>query len=100
MESRVQEALVVSADECALVDALSAAARPPPSGHGEGQTPHAASFFEGFVLKGIRVDSVQPGALDCSFAVPPRLTVSRRRSDPLRRPPLHLINRPDKSRSA
>ncbi|KAG8058876.1 hypothetical protein GUJ93_ZPchr0002g25546 [Zizania palustris] len=77
MESRVREALVVSADECALVDALSsaaAAARPPPSGHGEGQTPHAASFFEGFALKGIRVDSVQPGALDCSFTVPPRLT--------------------------
>ncbi|KAK1271723.1 hypothetical protein QJS04_geneDACA007597 [Acorus gramineus] len=32
------------------------------------------SFFEGFTLKGIRVDRIEPGFLSCTFRVPPRLT--------------------------
>ncbi|XP_006647247.1 acyl-coenzyme A thioesterase 13-like [Oryza brachyantha] len=77
--SRVRQALAVSAHERSLVDAVSSApAATPPSASGdvgEGHPPpHAASFFEGFVLGGIRVDSVQPGLVDCSFTVPSRLT--------------------------
>ncbi|XP_020576541.1 uncharacterized protein LOC110022090 isoform X2 [Phalaenopsis equestris] len=33
-----------------------------------------ASFYEGFALRGVRVDSISPGRLSCSFKVPPRLT--------------------------
>ncbi|KAI3450305.1 hypothetical protein Pfo_006970 [Paulownia fortunei] len=40
--------------------------------------PHQAhletSFYEYFILRGIRVDLVQPGSISCSFKVPPRLT--------------------------
>lgn len=32
------------------------------------------SFYEDFALRGIRVDSVQPGFVSCTFRVPPRLT--------------------------
>ncbi|KAF0891974.1 hypothetical protein E2562_011350 [Oryza meyeriana var. granulata] len=71
--SKARHALAVSAHECSLVDAFSSTAAPP-SGDGEGHPPHAASFFEGFALGGIRVDSVQPGVVDCSFTVPSRLT--------------------------
>jgi hypothetical protein len=74
--SKARQALAVSAHECSLVDAVSSAATPPTADDGEG---HAAGFFEGFVLGGIRVDSVRPGLVDCSFTVPSRLTVSRRR---------------------
>lgn len=35
-----------------------------------------ASFYEGFALRGLRVESISPGYLSCSFKVPPRLTVS------------------------
>lgn len=38
--------------------------------------PHIdSSFYEYFVLRGIRVDRVQPGSITCSFKVPHRLTV-------------------------
>lgn len=37
--------------------------------------PHAPSFYEYFVLRGIHLDRVEPGSLSCSFKVPPRLTV-------------------------
>ncbi|MED6170065.1 hypothetical protein PIB30_027245 [Stylosanthes scabra] len=33
-----------------------------------------SSFYEHFILRGIRVDRVQPGLVSCSFKVPPRLT--------------------------
>ncbi|KAJ4807584.1 Acyl-coenzyme A thioesterase 13 [Rhynchospora pubera] len=33
-----------------------------------------ASFYEGFALRGIRVQRIQRGFLCCSFTVPPRLT--------------------------
>ncbi|KAG6488847.1 acyl-coenzyme A thioesterase 13-like [Zingiber officinale] len=33
-----------------------------------------ASFYEGFALRGIRVDHIRPGFLSCSFRVPARLT--------------------------
>uniref|UniRef100_A0A0E0K0E3 Acyl-coenzyme A thioesterase 13 n=1 Tax=Oryza punctata TaxID=4537 RepID=A0A0E0K0E3_ORYPU len=73
--SKARQALAVSAHECSLVDAVSSAATPPSVDDGEGQPPpHAASFFEGFALGGIRVDSVRPGLVDCSFTVPSRLT--------------------------
>lgn len=32
------------------------------------------SFFEGFALRGIRVESIHPGHILCSFTVPARLT--------------------------
>ncbi|KAA3489659.1 Acyl-coenzyme A thioesterase 13 [Gossypium australe] len=32
------------------------------------------SFYEDFALRGIRVDSVRPGFVSCTFRVPPRLT--------------------------
>ncbi|EEF41844.1 acyl-coenzyme A thioesterase 13 [Ricinus communis] len=32
------------------------------------------SFYEDFVLRGIRVDRVEPGFVSCTFKVPPRLT--------------------------
>ncbi|CAK8537712.1 unnamed protein product [Lathyrus sativus] len=35
-----------------------------------------SSFYEHFVLTGIKVDKVQPGFVSCSFKVPPRLTDS------------------------
>ncbi|KAK4419858.1 Acyl-coenzyme A thioesterase 13 [Sesamum alatum] len=40
--------------------------------------PHRAhqesSFYEYFILRGVRVDRVQPGSISFSFRVPPRLT--------------------------
>ncbi|KAL6282833.1 hypothetical protein ACE6H2_013762 [Prunus campanulata] len=30
-------------------------------------------FFESFILKGIKVDLLEPGRIVCSFKVPPRL---------------------------
>ncbi|XP_052187193.1 uncharacterized protein LOC127797973 isoform X2 [Diospyros lotus] len=33
-----------------------------------------SSFFEDFILKGIRVDRVEPGLVTCTYKVPPRLT--------------------------
>ncbi|CAL0307759.1 unnamed protein product [Lupinus luteus] len=33
-----------------------------------------SSFYEHFILTGIRVDRVQPGFISCSFKIPPRLT--------------------------
>ncbi|KAI0498417.1 acyl-coenzyme A thioesterase 13 isoform X1 [Dendrobium catenatum] len=33
-----------------------------------------ASFYEGFALRGLRVETISPGYLSCSFKVPPRLT--------------------------
>ncbi|EPS64294.1 hypothetical protein M569_10488, partial [Genlisea aurea] len=40
--------------------------------------PHAAhvepSFYEYFVLRGVKVEQSQPGFISCSFKVPPRLT--------------------------
>lgn len=40
-----------------------------------------ASFYEGFALRGIRVDHIHPGFLSCTFRVPARLTVSRLPAD-------------------
>ncbi|KAL0389100.1 UNVERIFIED_CONTAM: hypothetical protein Scaly_0267100 [Sesamum calycinum] len=37
--------------------------------------PHLlSSFYEYFILRGVRVDRVQPGCISLSFRVPPRLT--------------------------
>ncbi|KAG9157792.1 hypothetical protein Leryth_025929, partial [Lithospermum erythrorhizon] len=33
-----------------------------------------SSFYERFILHGIRVDRLQPGFISCSFTVPPHLT--------------------------
>ncbi|URE05060.1 thioesterase [Musa troglodytarum] len=35
---------------------------------------HAASFYEGFATRGLRVDCIRPGFVSCTFKVPPRLT--------------------------
>lgn len=35
-----------------------------------------SSFYEHFILTGIKVEQVQPGFISCSFIVPPRLTDS------------------------
>jgi acyl-coenzyme A thioesterase 13 len=65
--------LRVSAEDGARVDALDqqAALRAPRAAGPAGPSP---SFFEGFALQGIRVDSIRPGRILCSFTVPPRLT--------------------------
>ncbi|KAJ1688672.1 hypothetical protein LUZ63_012827 [Rhynchospora breviuscula] len=62
---RALEALRVGNDKAKAVDGL------PVRAHRPGQE---ASFYEGFALRGIRVDRIQPGFLLCSFTVPPRLT--------------------------
>jgi acyl-coenzyme A thioesterase 13 len=55
----------VSDEDGALVDALNRRAA---------VSAAAPSFFEGFALHGIRVESIRPGHILCSFTVPARLT--------------------------
>ncbi|KAJ3684032.1 hypothetical protein LUZ61_013196 [Rhynchospora tenuis] len=64
MERAIQ-AVTVGEEEAKAVDGL------PVRAHRPGQE---ASFYEGFALRGIHVDQIQPGFLSCSFTVPPRLT--------------------------
>ncbi|XP_020101314.1 acyl-coenzyme A thioesterase 13-like [Ananas comosus] len=64
---KAREALMVEEEASELVSRLDV--RP----HRAGRD---ASFYEGFALRGIRVDHIQPGLLTCSFKVPPRLTDS------------------------
>lgn len=40
------------------------------------------SFFEGFALRGIRVDSIHPGRILCTFTVPARLTTANHQLAP------------------
>lgn len=65
------EALRVSDEDCARVDALDRAAR---RHQGEGDGGHRLSFFEAFAQQGIRVEAIHPGRILCSFTVPTRLT--------------------------
>jgi acyl-coenzyme A thioesterase 13 len=63
----------VSDEDGALVDALNrraAVAAAATAARGES----SPSFFEGFALQGIRVESIRPGHILCSFTVPARLT--------------------------
>ncbi|CAD6255548.1 unnamed protein product [Miscanthus lutarioriparius] len=63
----------VSDEDGALVDALNrraAVAAAATAARGE----PSPSFFEGFALQGIRVESIRPGHILCSFTVPARLT--------------------------
>ncbi|CAM0874262.1 unnamed protein product [Alopecurus aequalis] len=70
--ARARDALVVSADDHARVDALSSAASASLS-----SSDHLSpSFFEGFALRGIRVLRIHPGFIHCSYTVPPSLTDS------------------------
>ena len=70
--ARARDVLRVSADEHARVDALSSAA----SAYVSAASPHLSpSFFEGFALRRIRVLSVHPGFIHCSYHVPASLTV-------------------------
>ncbi|KAJ3684033.1 hypothetical protein LUZ61_013197 [Rhynchospora tenuis] len=62
---RAKEALRVGGEEDEAVERLAVGA------HREGEE---ASFYEGFALRGIRVERIQRGFLSCSFTVPPRLT--------------------------
>ncbi|XP_008785432.1 acyl-coenzyme A thioesterase 13-like isoform X1 [Phoenix dactylifera] len=62
---KAREALSVGAGESERVASLDV--RPHRAGD-------AASFYEGFALRGIRVDLIQRGSLSCTFKVPPRLT--------------------------
>ncbi|KAI4996911.1 uncharacterized protein LOC123448230 [Hordeum vulgare subsp. vulgare] len=69
--ARARDALRVSADDRARVDALSSSA----SAYVSAASPHLSpSFFEGFALRRIRVLRVQPGFIHCSYDVPPSLT--------------------------
>lgn len=73
--ARVRDALSVSADDRARVDALSAAASASLSS--SSSSDHLSpSFFEGFALRGIRVVRIQPGLIHCSYTVPASLTDS------------------------
>lgn len=63
---RAREALRVGEEEAKAIEGL------PMQAHRAGDE---ASFYEGFAVRGIRVDRIQPGFLSCSFIVPPRLTV-------------------------
>ncbi|KAL6654457.1 hypothetical protein ACP70R_007922 [Stipagrostis hirtigluma subsp. patula] len=73
-------ALRVSDEDCARVDALdrSAAASRRAQEEAEGAGGHAASFFEAFALRGIRVDSIRRGHILCSYTVPARLLAGGR----------------------
>ncbi|KAJ1688673.1 hypothetical protein LUZ63_012828 [Rhynchospora breviuscula] len=62
---RAREALRVEDDLDEAVERL------PVRAHRAGEE---ASFYEGFALRGIRVERIQRGFLSCSFTVPPRLT--------------------------
>lgn len=64
---RALEELRVREEEAKAVEGL------PVRAHRAGEE---ASFYEGFAVRGIRVDRIQPGFLSCSFTVPPRLTVT------------------------
>ncbi|KAH1066920.1 hypothetical protein J1N35_031907 [Gossypium stocksii] len=46
----------------------------PPTKQRRGRERFAAHFYEDFALRGIRVDTVQPGFVSCTLTVPPRLT--------------------------
>ena len=73
--SDLKALLQVSGEDGALVDALdrrAAAARRAPQAAAAAEP--SPSFFEGFALQGIRVDSIHPGRILCSFTVPTRLT--------------------------
>ncbi|KAF3329929.1 acyl-coenzyme A thioesterase 13 [Carex littledalei] len=65
---RALEELRVGEEEAKAVEGL------PVRAHRAGEE---ASFYEGFAVRGIRVDRIQPGFLSCSFTVPPRLTDRR-----------------------
>lgn len=68
-----------SDEDGALVDALNRrAAVAAAAARGE----HSPSFFEGFALQGIRVESIRPGYILCSFTVPARLTAGDNRIAP------------------
>ncbi|XP_077238797.1 uncharacterized protein LOC143879954 isoform X2 [Tasmannia lanceolata] len=62
---KAREALSVKEGESAMVSRI------PVLPH---RVRFAHSFYEGFVLRGIRVDRVEPGLVACTFKVPPRLT--------------------------
>ncbi|XP_077236853.1 uncharacterized protein LOC143878448 isoform X2 [Tasmannia lanceolata] len=62
---KAREALSVTEGESAMVSRI------PILPHRVGFAP---SFYEGFVVRGIRVDRVEPGLVVCTFKVPPRLT--------------------------
>ncbi|WOL16527.1 acyl-coenzyme A thioesterase 13 isoform X1 [Canna indica] len=62
---KAKEMLSVGTEAAELVEGLDI--RPHRAGHD-------ASFYEGFALRGIRVDNIRPGFLFCTFRVPPRLT--------------------------
>ncbi|CAN6373812.1 unnamed protein product [Urochloa humidicola] len=70
--SSVSDLLRVSDEDAAAVHALDrrAALRAARASAAE----PSPSFFEGFALQGIRVDSIHPGCILCSFTVPARLT--------------------------
>ncbi|XP_073114797.1 uncharacterized protein [Elaeis guineensis] len=65
MMEKARETLSLGAEESERVASLDV--RPHRAGD-------AASFYEGFALRGIRVDRIQRGSLSCTFKVPPRLT--------------------------
>ncbi|KAJ1271564.1 hypothetical protein BS78_06G136900 [Paspalum vaginatum] len=63
--------LQVRAEDVPLVDELDRRAAAGAAIPRQGPAP---SFFEGFALQGVRVESIRPGHILCSFTVPARLT--------------------------
>ncbi|XP_068644750.1 uncharacterized protein [Aristolochia californica] len=63
---KVRQVLTLGKEETDLVSEL--AALPPRH--------KFPTLFEGFFLRGVKVDRIRPGAVICSFKVPPRLTGS------------------------
>ncbi|XP_020275254.1 uncharacterized protein LOC109849786 [Asparagus officinalis] len=66
MEKKISDALSIDEEQEQRVRALPVPSRP----HEKGET----SFYEAFLLRGIRVRLVRPGFLSCTFKVPPRFT--------------------------
>lgn len=76
-DTRLRSALTVSADDRARLHALlqdSPSPAPAPAAANNTSQHHVASFFEGLALRGIRVLSIQPGLIRCSYTVPNHLT--------------------------
>lgn len=73
------ELLRVSDEDGVQVDALNPAAA---AMRREAQGDVVPSFFEGFALRGIRVDAIHPGRILCSFTVPARLTATNHQLAP------------------
>nr|XP_043635349.1 uncharacterized protein LOC122606574 [Erigeron canadensis] len=65
MEKNTREYLKVTQQDTEWITRLNISPR---------QNEYSDTFYDYFSLKGIRVDTLQPGSIACSFTVPSRLT--------------------------